>query len=305
MHWFIDSPIRRKLMLITVLASAIALLMAGVVIVSYDVYTYRAQKQLEIAVQAEILAASVAPSLVFSDPKAAQEYLNALQANPEIAAAALYAADGAPFASYARPDRQPQPQPARAEGQGQRFVGDDLVGTWPIQEKQRQVGSVYLRLSTEPMLTRMVRYGGIILLVMIGSLLISLPSALRLHAVIVQPIRDIAEAARLVAAGEIVVRPAGRARADEIGLLQDKFREMALSLQEKVAIATRIASGDLLLQVVPRSGQDVLGKAFAAMVLNLREMNREIGEGVDVLASSSSAILAGTTQVAAGASEAA
>ncbi len=68
MHWFTDTPIRRKLMWITVLASAIALLMAGVVIVSYDVLTYRAQKLQESAVQAEILAASVAPSLVFSDP---------------------------------------------------------------------------------------------------------------------------------------------------------------------------------------------------------------------------------------------
>src|SRR4051794_2872174 len=132
MHWFTDTPIRRKLMLITVLASAIALLMAGVVIVSYDMLTYRAQKLQESAVQAEILASSVAPSLVFSDPKSAQEYLNALRANPEISAAALYTADGAPFASYARTDRPAQPLPARAEALGQHFVGDDLVASWPI-----------------------------------------------------------------------------------------------------------------------------------------------------------------------------
>ncbi len=267
-----------------------------------------------------------------------------MQANPEITAAALYTADGAPFASYTRQDRMARPLPARAEALGQRFVGDDLVASWPVQEKKRQLGSVYLRLGTESMVSRLTRYGGIILLVMVGSLLISLPLAMRLHAVIVTPIRDLAEAARLVAAGEIVVRPAGRRRADEIGQLQDKFREMALSLQDKVAIARRIAAGDLRQQVLPQSerdalGQalaamvdnlrekaaaaeriatgdltgavatpserDVLGNAFAAMVFNLREMNRQIGEGVDVLAASSSAILAGTTQVAAGASEAA
>ena len=343
-RWLTDIPIRRKLMVITVLASLIALLLAGTFIVAYEILAYRTQKTQEIAVQAEVLASSAAASLVFGDAKAGQEYLNALKANTEIAAAAMYASDGAPFTSYVRAGVQPKPPPARAESQGHRFEGDELVIFWPVREGQRQVGSVFLRLSTEPLVTRLLRYGGIILLVMLASLVLTLPVSMSLHKVIANPIRELAEAARLVAAGEIVARPVSQPRADEIGLLEEKFRQMAESLQQKVDIARQIAMGDLAVKVTPQSDKDALGNAFVAMVENLqqkaafakqiatgdltvrvtlqseqdvlgaalsimvenlRDMNRQVGEGVSVLTSSSSAILSGTTQVAAGATEAA
>lgn len=343
MRWLINIPIRRKLMLITILASAIALLLAGSIIVAYDSISYRTQKLQEGAVRAETLAANVSASLVFNDPKAAQEYLNALRASSDTATAAIYAANGSLFNSYLRAGTQAS-LPARAENKQVRLEDSSLVVFWPVTEGLQQVGTVYLRIDTEPLVARIARYGGIILLVMIGSLLITLPIAMRMHAVIANPIREMTEAARRIAAGEIVVSPIGEVRTDEIGFLEEKFRQMAESLQEKVAIGRQIALGDLALRITPQSDQDalgnafvamvrnlqekaevanriatgdltvqvklqserdVLGKAFDTMVLNLRLMNRELGEGVDVLASSASAILAGTTQVATSATQAA
>ncbi|WP_051710712.1 methyl-accepting chemotaxis protein [Andreprevotia chitinilytica] len=344
MRWLTDIPISRKLMLITFLASAIALLLAGTIIVIYDVAAYRAQKTREGAVQAEILAASVSASLLFNDPKAAQESLNALKANTDIATAGLYAADGSPFSSYTRTNGPAHPLPTHAESPGQRFEDDELVLFQPVFEGTRQLGTVYLRMTTESLAARLTRYGGIILLVMIGSLLITLPLSRRLHAAITEPIRQMAEAARQVAAGEIVVLPATQPRKDEIGFLEEKFRQMAESLQEKAAIASRIAKGDLAVQVTPQSCHDVLGNAFAAMAASLQEkaavakeiaagnltvkvmlqseqdelgkalatmvdtlrgVNSELSEGVDVLAVSASTILTGTSQVASGAAQAA
>src|SRR5687768_115811 len=95
-----DIPIRRKLMLITVLATAVALLLAGSIIVGYEIYTYRAQKTQDVVVQAQMLAASVSAPLEFNDAKAAQEFLGVLRANPEFAEAGVYRADGSLFASY-------------------------------------------------------------------------------------------------------------------------------------------------------------------------------------------------------------
>jgi methyl-accepting chemotaxis protein len=344
MRWLTDIPIRRKLMLITVLSSAIALLLAGLLIAIYEVVTYREEQAQQSTVQAQILAASVTAPLLFNDPKTAQEYLNALKANPDISAAALYNADGAPFTNYRRDGGQTVPLPSRAQAPGQRFENDELAVFWPIREGERPIGTVYLRVQLESLWARLARYGGIILLVMFGSLLITLPIAKRLHAVIVNPIKDIAEAARRVAAGEIVVQPPRQPRKDEIGFLEEKFQQMAVSLQQKVqvarqiaqgdlgvqvlpqsdqdelgnalaamvtnlqekaAVATEIATGNLTVQVKPQSAQDVLGNAFAAMADTLREMNRELGSGVNVLASSTSTILASTTQVAAGVAEAA
>jgi methyl-accepting chemotaxis protein len=70
--------------------------------------------------------------------------------------------------------------------------------------------------------------------------------------------------------------------------------------------AGRVARGDLTVDIGPGERTDevgVLGKAFRQMVTNLREVTREIREGINVLAASSTEILSAATQVASGAAE--
>ena len=341
MNWLLNIPINRKLTLITVTATAVALLLAGVLIVIYDSISYRTEQRESTAVRARTLASNVSAPLVFGDAKTAQEYLRALRSSPDVSAAAVYDTQGALFTSYQRDDNV-APPPLRAQAQGSHYEGSELTIFWPIKEKDQQIGSVYLRVQTEPLFARILRYGSIILLVMLGSLLFTLPVSRRLHAVIAEPLLAITADARQIAAGEIVVRPLKQLRTDEIGFLEDKFREMTASLQEKAAIGSRIARGDLNFNITPNSDrdvlgnsfvamaeslrskaeiarriadgdltvrvptpaeQDVLGQAIAAMVENLRAINRELVEGVSVLAASTNAIMTGTSQIAAGASE--
>ncbi len=342
MDWLINIPIRRKLMLITAIASATALLLAGSIIVTYDTIAYRTKQKQDISVRAEIVAENVSASIVFNDPKTAQGYLQAMSASPEITVAGIYVMDGTIFSSYVRPGIQAPPLPTQVGPQGLHFKGNDLVVFWPIKEGIERVGTLYFRAHFEPLARRLARYGAIILLVMIVSLLITVPISMRLNAVIVNPIREMTEAARLIAAGEIFVKPVTQPRNDELGYLEEKFRQMAESLQEKAAIGRQIAAGDLDLKILPQSDKDVLGNAFVAMVKslqekaevatkiatgdltvpitlqserdvlgraftsmteNLRAMNSELSEGIDVLATSTNAIMAGTSQIAAGATE--
>lgn len=341
MNWLLNIPIGRKLTLITVLASAIALLLAGTLIVIYDIIAYRTQQQQDLAVRAGIVAANISAPLVFGDAKAAQEYLQAFRSNPDVSAAAVYDDKDDIFTRYLRTDA-PIPVPRHALPHGMFYEGNELAVFWPVKEKGQQVGTVYLRVKTDPAAKRIARYGTIILLVMLGSLLITLPISRRLHAVIVEPLRNMTEDARQIAAGEIVVRPPTQPRKDEIGFLEDKFREMAASLQEKAAIGKQIAQGDLNLAITPQSERDALGNAFVAMVEslrakaevaekiatgdltvqihqpsahdnlgqaftsmvdNLRTMNRALAEGLSVLSASTNSIMSGTSQIAAGASE--
>ncbi|MDP3512111.1 MAG: methyl-accepting chemotaxis protein [Sulfuritalea sp.] len=141
------------------------------------------------------------------------------------------------------------------------------------------------------------------LVVGVLALATSLFMALLLNRMIAAPLREIAARAGRIAAGEIAVQPMVARRRDEIGVLEEQFNRMAGALQEKVDAARQIATGDLRVEVKLQSESDALGQALATMVKNLREMNREIGEGVNVLTTSASEILAGTTQVAAGATE--
>ena len=136
-----------------------------------------------------------------------------------------------------------------------------------------------------------------------AALAAALLMVLQLNRVFAEPLKEIARRAGQIVNGEIVLMPLAERRRDEIGLLQEKFNAMAESLHEKAVAAKQIAGGDLTVQVRVRSAEDALGNAFATMVQNLGEMAREISDAVNVLGSSCSEILAGTTEGASGAAE--
>ncbi|MEO8342208.1 MAG: ATP-binding protein [Gallionella sp.] len=228
MHWLAELRIRTKLVLITIFTCTIALLLAGVIIITYDNYMYRAQKEGEVSAQAGILAAGMIAALEFEDHKSAQENLNPLAANREMSIAAAYTSNGLLFASYARPGSKPPP--SFAEPPGQRFEDNELIVSRPVQHGERQVGSVYLRARIEPLAIRFTRYGGIILLAMIVSLLITLPIAMRLHYAIANPVyaRSLLEASldplvainpegKITDVNEATIKITGLSRAELIG----------------------------------------------------------------------------------------
>lgn len=70
--------------------------------------------------------------------------------------------------------------------------------------------------------------------------------------------------------------------------------------------AREVAAGNLTIELASEVRQDefgILDAAFATMVRTLRELNRELQGGINVLASSGSEILAATSQMASGATQ--
>jgi methyl-accepting chemotaxis protein len=120
---------------------------------------------------------------------------------------------------------------------------------------------------------------------------------------IATPLKEVSQAAQRIAAGDLLVDLPATNRRDEVGVLTQMFLRMTQSLKQMSEVAKQIAKGDLTVELVPQSEKDVLGNAFLAMVGDLRKAMREIGEGVDVLGSSTSEILATTKQVTTGAAE--
>jgi methyl-accepting chemotaxis protein len=124
-----------------------------------------------------------------------------------------------------------------------------------------------------------------------------------MNRLIAAPLQTVTRVAERIAEGDLTVQIEGEDRSDEVGALQRAFRNMLENLRQIAAFAERIASGDLAVQVVQRSKEDSLGISLENMLGNLREMTLELREGVGVLASSSTEILATISQVAASASE--
>jgi signal transduction histidine kinase/CheY-like chemotaxis protein len=141
---------------------AVALFVAGLFIALYTENAYVEQKSKEVSVQGQILASTVSAALAFNDRPAAKEYVTALRANPEILQAAVYDATGWLFASFSRAVADPPPD--RLQSQGAVMQNDRLTVVTPVVEGATRLGSVYLKVLTDPPARRFGRLGLIALL---------------------------------------------------------------------------------------------------------------------------------------------
>ena len=94
--------IKRKLTLITMLTSVLALLLASLGFLTYHLIAFRRLMSHDLMTQAEIIGSNSTAALAFNDESTATETLLALKAKEEITAAALYTPDGSVFARYHR-----------------------------------------------------------------------------------------------------------------------------------------------------------------------------------------------------------
>ena len=121
--------------------------------------------------------------------------------------------------------------------------------------------------------------------------------------IIAVPIKKLSGIARKTSVGEIEAIKEDTNRKDEIGVLIESFKQMQEYLLLKAEQANKIAEGDLTVEVKAISDDDIMGVAFTSMVNNLRQQIKEITEGVNVISSSSSEIMAMVSQLASGSAE--
>ncbi|WP_300736643.1 methyl-accepting chemotaxis protein [Trichlorobacter sp.] len=76
------------------------------------------------------------------------------------------------------------------------------------------------------------------------------------------------------------------------------LKNMVNQLKELARSAEQIAAGDLTVTVKPTSERDVMGTAFATMVANLREIVGNVSSGSDAIATASQQIATGNANMA-------
>src|ERR1041385_8375722 len=97
---FRDFSIRRKLNLIIMATSSLALMSACTAFLVHQLLALRDQTWNQLATAAGMIGANSTAALSFQDRKAAEETLRALRADTRILAASVYDKDGALFARY-------------------------------------------------------------------------------------------------------------------------------------------------------------------------------------------------------------
>ena len=163
----------RRVVWVAWLAAAL-LVGSAVVLGAINEVRHRQQVQREAIAQAEILAASVSGALAFEDRDAMREYVDALRASRDVAAAAVYDARGRAIVTYARrEDLQP---PALAWPPGERRAGGQVSVSRAVAERGTPLGAVHVATMPEPMGALFARHGALALLTIMSFMLLGLLS---------------------------------------------------------------------------------------------------------------------------------
>lgn len=222
---FIQRSISRKLLLMVLATTFTALLVSALAMLAYDVRNFRTTWVSDLTTQADILARTSVPAIQFDDPKAAHENLALLRNRPAILEAAIYLANGKPFASYVGSGGAALAIPRQAQAPGYHVGADRITMSQTITEKGEVLGTVFLEASY-PLADRLKSYLLIMGGVMLASLVVAALTSLWLQSAFTAPILAVTRVAREVIQRRDFSLRATKATDDEIGVLVDAFNAM-------------------------------------------------------------------------------
>ncbi len=229
---FRDLPIKRKLMLVTVISTGFSLLVVCVALIAYERMTFRRNLVRSTETLAQLIGANSNAALMFNNQRDAIEVLNALSVEDQIVAAALYDKKNELFAQY-RSTAETREVPANPGPLGHVFSSSRLgMFRAVLDDDERRVGTIYLRADLDPMYARFWFYGVLVVAVGGCSALGALALSTFLQRRIAAPILELAGVARGVSDRNDYGVRARKYGNDELGALTDDFNHMLGSIEE-------------------------------------------------------------------------
>ena len=153
------------------LGSLLLLLIAGLIVGVMGERALKAQLANEAGAQADLLASAVSGALAFDDRAAAQDYVDAVQVNPNVLAAAVFDENNRVVASFARPG-ETIPPVARPRDRLTQFSDGRLLVVRPVEQGGQRLGTARLRLLDTPPSQRFSRSAALLLVLGLGMLVV-------------------------------------------------------------------------------------------------------------------------------------
>lgn len=241
---FGDMSIRGKLTALTVLSSAIGLLLAAATLIAFEWINANATFARDMQTITQMLAVNSTAALAFRDGKSAAENLAALRAKPEVQLACLYTPGNtgtlASFANDPRLHCPPQP-----ESPGHYNEGTKQTVVTAVELTGERVGTLRVTQTLQPLRDALLRQVAITVGIMVLSFAVSFGVALRMQGSISGPITALASTARRVTETRDYDLRADSSGYDEVGRLVVDFNRMLDELGQ---------ARDALSQEVERRG---------------------------------------------------
>jgi sensor histidine kinase regulating citrate/malate metabolism len=254
MQFLNNLPIRRKLTVITMLTSGIALLISSLSLVTYEQFTTRKRMVQDLSTTAEMIGRNSASGLAFSESDSVQQSLQSLTAQHSIREVWIYDQNGKPFAGYHRAGLPQDSAAPRVRGDGYEFGRNDLVLFKKINLTGENIGTVRIEMDLSEMTARVGRYVLIMGLVFLVSAGVAYVFSAQLQKLISEPVSDLAGVMTMVAAERNYSVRAVKKGNDELGRLMEGFNEMLAQIQHRDA-ALEKAGNELQKRVDERTAE--------------------------------------------------
>ncbi len=284
-QWFADLPVQRKLQVVMMLTTGVALVLACGLFLLLEYAGFRRNLSQSIDAVARVTANNSSAAIAFEDEADARETLEALRAEPQILVAGLYAADGTLFAGYSRVAGELPPELAPSE-LGIFFREGHLVRVLDVYERERRLGRLYVRATMAGLYRRLQVYAWTVLGVLAAAIALAWMLASVLQRRIAGPILKLASTADAVAArSDFSLRVPSYGR-DELGRLSAAFNSMlertedaVHALRESEARFRHMADGAPVLIWLADAGRAASWLNQRWLEFVGRPLARELGRG--------------------------
>ncbi|MCP4007016.1 MAG: GHKL domain-containing protein [bacterium] len=234
MGWLQTTSLRNKLIFITMVTSAVSLLLASSVFVMRDFARLRDEKTAQLEVLARIVGNNVASALLFQDPESASETLESVIADDSVMCAHLFDAEEHAFSEFSR-------RPSLAHGhrfdvvgrEGHHWTMQGLEVIEGIYQANERVGTVMLYSRLDEFWMSLVINVTIVGLAMLGSLLVALVLSRSFQTVISAPILRLVDMMRNVSAARDYSVRATTENGVELNRLVSGFNEMLHEIEAR------------------------------------------------------------------------
>ncbi len=230
------SSIQRKLTLIIMATSCVALLMACTAFVLYERVSFRRDLVSQMSTLAEITGRNCTANLYFDRPadvEDAQKTLANLRSENQILTACIY--KGSQVWAKSPPDLKNDSFPSLPAATDNYWFGKNSLKLFrPILDPDKeQIGTLFIESSLGQVQYRIRRSVVIACAVLVISMVVALLLSSRLQRVISAPVRELSDTARIVSEKKDYGLRAQKRSSDEVGVLIDSFNEMLAQIQKR------------------------------------------------------------------------
>lgn len=231
MRPFANLSIQRKLQLLILLTSSVALLSSCAAFFVKESWDLRARMAQDLTTMSRVLGSNSTAALTFNDSNAAKDILRALRAKPHVTSAWICTEDGKMFASYVRSSNL---VPGSCGGGAvTSFTAGHLTIANLIILDGQKIGTIHLSSDLDELASLIWRYLVITGSILCGSLLLAYLIGYKLQGLISGPILELVKTARYVSESKDYSVRVQASGTDELAKLMEGFNGMLYQIESR------------------------------------------------------------------------